>query len=74
MPIVTFVTSLPVSISGLGLREEMFKNLLGDLSHVTGDVAVLVSLTGFLIYVVWSIIGAGAYLWTRPGRAETAGR
>ncbi len=71
MPIVTFVTSLPVSISGLGLREEMFKNLLGDLSHVPPDVAVLVSLTGFLIYVVWSLVGAVAYIWARPDGLAT---
>jgi len=69
MPIVTVVSSLPVSVSGLGVREETFKQLLGDLAHIPGDLAVLISLTGFLIYVFWSLLGGAAYLWSRPERS-----
>ena len=72
MPVVTVISSLPVSVSGLGVREEMFKQLLGDLAHVSGNLAVLISLTGFLIYVFWSILGGIAYLWSRPEAGEIA--
>ncbi len=70
MPVVTVVSSLPVSVSGLGVREEMFKQLLGDLAHIPAEQAVLISLTGFLIYVFWSLFGGAAYLWSRPEPGE----
>ena len=72
MPVVTVVSSLPVSVSGLGVREEMFKQLLGDLARVPPNLAVLISLTGFLIYVFWSLLGGAAYLWSRPEPGEIA--
>jgi glycosyltransferase 2 family protein len=64
MPVITVVTSLPISISGLGVREKLFQELLGDLAHVPADVAVLISLTGFSIYILWGFVGAAFYLAT----------
>ena len=61
MPVVAVITSFPISLSGVGIREELFKNLLGDLSHISGGVAVLISLAGFAIYVFWGMIGAVVY-------------
>ncbi len=69
LPIVTLVTSLPISFSGVGVREQLFKNLLGDLAGVPGEVAVLISLTGFLSYVCWCLLGAVIYLFSKPGRS-----
>jgi hypothetical protein len=66
MPVITVITSFPISISGLGVREELFKNLLGDLAHVPGEIAVLISLTGFTIYVFWSLVGAVIYSCWQP--------
>ena len=66
MPVVTVITSFPISFSGLGVREELFKNLLGDLAHVPGEIAVLISLTGFAIYVFWSLVGAAIYACSPP--------
>jgi len=62
MPVVIVVTSFPISFSGLGVREQLFKDLLGSLAHVPGQIAVLISLTGFLIDVCWSLVGAVLYL------------
>jgi uncharacterized protein (TIRG00374 family) len=62
MPVITVVTSFPISVGGLGVREKLFQELLGDLAGVPADVAVLVSLTGFTIYLFWSLIGALFYV------------
>ncbi|MGC3992272.1 MAG: lysylphosphatidylglycerol synthase transmembrane domain-containing protein [Chthoniobacteraceae bacterium] len=57
MPVITVGTSLPISFSGIGVREEMFKHLLHDLANVPAEKAVLISLAGFAIYAVCGIIG-----------------
>lgn len=68
MPVVTVISSVPISFSGLGVREQLFQTLLGDLGGLDGELSVLISLTGFLIYVVWSLVGAVIYLkMRRPG-------
>jgi len=69
-PIVTIVTSLPISFSGIGVREQLFKNLLGDLCGVPAVVAVLISLSGFLSYISWSLVGAAVYLGYKPARTR----
>jgi uncharacterized protein (TIRG00374 family) len=57
MPVITVASSLPISISGLGVREEMFKSLLHDLANVAPEKAVLVSLAGFGFYAICGVIG-----------------
>lgn len=66
MPVVAVITSLPISISGVGVREGLFEKLLGDLYGVGAEAAVLISLTGFLIIVIWSAVGGIVYLFYRP--------
>lgn len=66
MPIVTVATSLPITLSGIGVREGLFKDLLGDLTGTPGEVAVVISLAGFLAYIVWSLVGAAMYVMQRP--------
>ncbi len=73
MPIVAVITSLPISISGVGVREGLFEKLLGDLHGVPSDTAVLISLTGFLIIVAWSAVGGFIYLLYRPSRHAALG-
>jgi glycosyltransferase 2 family protein len=70
MPIVTVITSLPISVSGIGVREQLFKNLLGDLTGTPAEVAVLISLAGFLSYVCWSLVGAVIWLISKPARGK----
>lgn len=66
MPIVVVATSLPITVSGIGLREGIFKQLLGDLTGTPAEVAIVISLAGFVAYVVWSLLGAAMYLFARP--------
>jgi hypothetical protein len=66
MPVITLVTALPVFIGGLGAREQLFKQLLGDLAGTPADVAVAISLTGFAIYLVWALVGAVLFVTMRP--------
>ena len=61
MPVVITVSSLPVSISGLGLREGSFVVLLGMIG-VRPEVATSVSLMWFLSYVLGSLPGLPIYL------------
>ncbi len=64
MPIVTIITSLPVSVAGLGIREGLFERLLGDLCGTPPEVAALVSLLGFLLFTFYGLVGAVVYLFS----------
>ncbi len=67
MPVVDTVSSLPISIAGLGVRETVFERFLGDLAGVPSGTAVLISLTGFSFTLFWSL--AGGLAWLTLGRA-----
>ncbi len=62
MPIVDVVSSLPISISGLGVRERTFEFLMSQLSGISTSAAVSASLLGFLFHVFWGLIGGVAFL------------
>ena len=68
MPIVDAVVALPVTVSGLGVREKVFETLLRTLADVPTDVALLISLGGFGVSVVWYVVGAVLFPLYRPGR------
>lgn len=57
MPIVDVITALPISISGLGVRERTFDFLLGKLTGIPTNTAVTASLIGFLFTLFWSLVG-----------------
>ncbi len=57
MPAVDVAAMVPVTISGLGVREVLRVELLDALAAVPGDAAVLLSLTGFSFMVFWGLIG-----------------
>jgi uncharacterized protein (TIRG00374 family) len=65
MPIVSTVTALPISLGGAGLREGLFQELLGSLYGTTPEIATVISLSGFLMVVFWSLIGGLVYLLYR---------
>jgi glycosyltransferase 2 family protein len=67
MPIVATVTALPISIGGAGLREGLFIEILGSLYGTPESVATLVSLSGFMMLVFWSLVGGIVYLLYRSG-------
>jgi len=70
MPIVATVTALPISIGGAGLREGLFIQILGALYSTPDSIATLVSLSGFMMQVFWSLVGGAVYLGYR-GSAKT---
>jgi len=61
LPIIITITTLPISISGLGVREGAFVLLLG-LIGIKPAVATSISLSWFFSTFVGSIPGLAAYL------------
>jgi len=72
IPIVNVITALPISLSGIGVREKLFEDLLGQLYQVPAAEAVLIGISGYLMAVVWCLIGGLAYLTYRPGDGKSA--
>ncbi len=58
MPISDVISALPISIGGLGVREQVFVILLGSLAAVPEATAVSVSLAGYLMNNSWGLVGA----------------
>lgn len=65
MPIVDAAASLPVSISGLGVRERTFEALLAGLANVPEAVGVSASLAGWIFNLFWGIVGGLIFLRAR---------
>ncbi len=65
MPLVNTVTAIPISFGGVGVRETLFQELLGNLAHVPSTIAALAASLGFAIQASWSLLGAGAFLLSR---------
>lgn len=65
MPIVSTVTALPISLGGAGVREGLFITLLGALYGTPKEIAMSISISGFLMVVFWSLVGGVVYLLYR---------
>ncbi|HZJ14744.1 MAG TPA: lysylphosphatidylglycerol synthase transmembrane domain-containing protein [Chthoniobacteraceae bacterium] len=65
-PIVNTLVSLPISLGGVGVREGLFQVFLGNLCDVSEAVAVVISSTGYVLMLLWGLIGAAIYLFYRP--------
>lgn len=70
MPVVDVITTLPVSISGIGVRETLFESFLNQLAHVPPEIAVLISLLGFGFSVFWSLLGGALFPFYRPASPD----
>lgn len=68
MPVVEAISALPVSVSGIGVRENLFKTLLNDLAGVSESDAVKTSLIGFACGALWAI--AGGVMLLKQGRGK----
>lgn len=66
MPVVNTITSLPISVGGLGVREGLFQVFLGKLSGISAAVSVVTSSAGFVLTAVSGAIGGAIYLFYRP--------
>lgn len=65
MPIVDAAASLPVSVSGLGVRERTFEALLAGIAGVPDAVGISASLAGWLFTLFWGLVGGLFFLRTR---------
>jgi uncharacterized membrane protein YbhN (UPF0104 family) len=65
MPVVDAISAMPLSVSGIGVREKSFEILMNDLAGLSSDVAVSGSLIGFACSLVWAAVGG--ILFLRPG-------
>lgn len=64
MPVVDAISAMPISVSGIGVREKTFEVLMHDLAGLPAEVAVSGSLIGFACSLVWAI--PGGLLFLRP--------
>lgn len=62
MPIVDTAASLPVSISGLGVRERTFEVMLSGIAQVPESVCISASLAGWLLNLSWGFVGGLLFL------------
>ena len=65
MPVIDGLSSIPVSISGIGIRENLFMMLMPAITDVPKEVARDASLAGFACSVFWALLGAGFFLKKR---------
>ena len=70
MPIVAVITAIPISVSGIGLRESLFVSLLAPFG-VGAAIATLISITGFLINTLGSLAGGIVFLFYRSSSHES---
>ncbi len=69
IPIVNTISSLPISLSGVGVREKLFATMLHSLYGTPESLAVLISITGFALVVIWGLLGGIVNLFYRTGDA-----
>lgn len=65
MPVVDVIAALPISISGLGVRERTFEFMLSKLTGIPASAAISASLIGFLFNIFWGIVGGLAIITAR---------
>jgi hypothetical protein len=69
MPAVDLLCALPISISGLGVREQSFAFLIGKLTGLALQISIAGSLIGWLFSLLWGILGG--ILYVRGGQARS---
>lgn len=74
MPVIDLVSALPITVSGLGVREMLFTEILAKLAGVSSDVAILISLAGFGCSVLWYLCGGIVFPLYRSSGAKNRPR
>jgi uncharacterized membrane protein YbhN (UPF0104 family) len=72
MPVVNTLTAVPLSLQGVGIREQIFEKLLNGLYGTPLALADLVSLGGYLVSVFWNLAGGLVFIFYRPSDGRTA--
>jgi uncharacterized membrane protein YbhN (UPF0104 family) len=71
MPIVDAAAGLPISVSGLGVREKTFETLIHAMTSLPEATAVAASLAGWLMSVAWGLFGGLLFICgTRPAESQ----
>lgn len=65
MPVIDGLSSVPVSIGGIGIRENLFMMLMPALANISKETARDASLAGFACNVFWALLGALFFLKKR---------
>lgn len=65
MPLVDTIISVPISLGGIGVRETLFQELLGNLTHMPPALAAFTASLGFAIQVCWGLLGAAVFLMSQ---------
>ena len=66
MPVERTISSLPISVSGIGWREQIFQIMLHGLCGVPEAVAVLIGSMSFLVTLACSAPGGIVYFLYKP--------
>jgi uncharacterized protein (TIRG00374 family) len=72
-PIAAIVAALPISIGGLGVRENSLVRLFGSVG-VSPEVATATSLLGYVAGIIASLLGGAAFVLRRVERREAVGQ
>jgi hypothetical protein len=62
LPLISVVTLIPVTINGIGLREFSFTHFF-SVVNIPHEASLILSVSGFLIPLAWSLIGGVVYLY-----------
>jgi hypothetical protein len=66
VPSIICVSALPITPSGLGVRENLYVAILAAAPFLVADtLALTISLLAFAGSLAWSMIGGGVYLFLR---------
>jgi glycosyltransferase 2 family protein len=65
MPLVDLAASLPLSISGLGMREQTFEAMMTDFSGVARADSVSGAFVGWLFSAAWAVVGGIVFILGR---------
>lgn len=66
MPVILTIASLPISLSGMGVREGLFANMFSVMFDTAKSISVPISLLGFCFTVFWAVVGGVVYFLYRP--------
>jgi uncharacterized protein (TIRG00374 family) len=66
IPIVNTISALPISVAGIGVREKLFSMMLHPMYGTPEDLAVLISITGFALGILWGLVGGAVNIFYRP--------
>jgi glycosyltransferase 2 family protein len=69
MPIERTVSSLPISLAGIGWREKVLQVLLSNLCNVDPNIAVLIGSMSFLVMLLCCVPGGIVYFFYKPSGA-----